>query len=757
MIARMAYVWLFLSLAIFIPMKAMSAEPSTSASDWATTRIADIRLVSAAAGAGSAASVPLGLQFKLAEGWKIYWRSPGDAGFPPDLEIKTAENLRHLVWQWPVPQRFSLFGLESYGYHDEVVFPITAHLSEPGEPLTIDAVVHALVCSEICVPLDAALSFTLPAGPAGPTAFTQLVSRYRSRVPGGASGIGLSVAKIDTVGSPEPHSIAVTVASDQPLGAPDVFIEAETGYTFDKPVLEFSPDRRSATLTLSASRPKTGSLQALPVTLTVVDGDRFFETKAIVGTGFSTVAGSNSSAGDAPLSMTSFEVWVTMVGIGLLGGLILNLMPCVLPVLSLKLLGVLRYGGVERRLIRRGFLASAAGIVSCFLLLAAGTILLKQAGHAVGWGIQFQQPLFLAAMIVLLAGFAANLFGWLEIPLPAFLGRLGALGPVVGTPSNIQTNSQAKSQGDGGGYSHSLLGHFLTGAFVALLATPCSAPFLGTALGFALARGPVEILAIFITLGVGLALPYLLVAARPGLVRMLPRPGRWMDHMRVVLGIGLLVTAIWLLSVIAVQLGTVWLVAMTTLLAAAGLLLALWKGRSTWIAPTLSGGLALAVLMIGGLAEHRPQPANDVSIKTARLSHTEVAWINFEPANLASLVGEGRVVFVDVTADWCLTCKVNRSLVLDQSEVTDRLNGTDVVAMRADWTKPDARIAAYLASFGRYGIPFNAAYGPEAPQGIALPELLTDTVVLDALEKAAGAAGTVKQTASVMPNRAALQ
>jgi suppressor for copper-sensitivity B len=757
MIARMPYVWLFLSLAVFLPMKAVSGEPSTSASAWVTTRMADIRLVSAAAGAGSAASVPLGLQFKLAEGWKIYWRSPGDAGFPPDLEVKTAENLRDLDWQWPVPQRFSLFGLESYGYHDEVVFPITAHFSEPGKPLTINAVVHALACSEICVPLDAALSFTLPAGPAGPTAFTQLVSRYKSRVPRGPNGTGLSIAKIDTVGSPEPHSIAITIASDQPLGAPDVFIEAETGYAFEKPVLEFSSDRRSAILTIPASRPKTGSLQALPVTLTVVDGDQFFETKAVVVTSISTVAGANSSAGDPASSTTSFGVWVSMLGIGLLGGLILNLMPCVLPVLSLKLLGVLRYGGVERRLIRGGFLTSAAGIISCFLLLAAGIILLKQAGHAVGWGIQFQQPLFLAAMITLLAGFAANLFGWLEIPLPAFLGRLGALGPGAGTPTNIHANSQAKSQGNSGRHAHSLLGHFLTGAFAAFLATPCSAPFVGTALGFALARGPVEILTIFMALGVGMALPYLLVAAQPRLVQMLPRPGRWMDHMRKVLGIGLLVTAIWLLSIMAVHLDTVWLAAMTVLLVAAGLLLALSKGRSTWIAPTLSGGLALAVLMIGGLAGHRPQPENGTSIETAKLDDAPVAWIDFEPAKLASLVGEGRIMFVDVTADWCLTCKVNKSLVLDQGAVADRLNGADVVAMRADWTKPDASVAAYLASFGRYGIPFNAVYGPAAPQGIALPELLTVSVVLDALKKAAGAAETVKRTASVMPNTAASQ
>ncbi|MDE0811992.1 MAG: protein-disulfide reductase DsbD family protein, partial [Alphaproteobacteria bacterium] len=161
-----------------------SANAVDGASDWARTQMADIRLVSAAAGTGDATTVPLGLQFKLAEGWKIYWRTPGDAGFPPDLEIKTASNLGALNWQWPIPKRFSLFGQESYGYSNEVVFPITAQLVDPGKPLKIDAVVHALACSTICVPLDAALSFFLPAGPAGPTAFTQLISRYRSLVPG---------------------------------------------------------------------------------------------------------------------------------------------------------------------------------------------------------------------------------------------------------------------------------------------------------------------------------------------------------------------------------------------------------------------------------------------------------------------------------------------------------------------------------------------------------------------------------------------
>ncbi|MDG2287004.1 MAG: protein-disulfide reductase DsbD family protein, partial [Alphaproteobacteria bacterium] len=669
-----------------------SAKANTGASDWTQTRMADIRLVSAAAGTGDASSVPLGLQFKLAEGWKIYWRTPGDAGFPPDLEIKTGVNLAGLDWQWPVPYRFSLFGQESHGYDGEVVFPITARLSETGKPLEIDAVVHALACSDICVPLDAALSFTLPAGPAGPTVYTQLVSRYRSRVPGPLEGAGLSVTSVEPVGSPKAHSIKVVVSADQRLVTPDVFVEAGTGYTFGKPKIEFTADRLNASLTVPASLPKTGSLDALPVTLTIVDGDRFIETRQTVGASSSTAAG---MAAEIP-----FEVWITMLGFGLLGGFVLNFMPCVLPVLSLKLLGVLRHGGGETGPIRRGFIASALGIMACFLLLAGGAIAMKQAGLAVGWGIQFQQPLFLAGMIVLLAGFAANLFGWLEVPLPAAFARLGVLGPSTGT----QDTNAGGAQG--------LFGHFLTGAFAALLATPCSAPFLGTALGFALARGPVEILAIFGALGIGLALPYLLVAARPSLVRGLPRPGPWMDRLRVILGLALLATAIWLLTVASAQLSIFHIGAITVLLAGAGLILAFTKTSASRLPGLLAGGLAIAILVVVGVADQRDQQEGRGAIETAGLEGPGVNWTGFEVTRLASLVAEGRVVFVDVTAEWCLTCKVNKSLVLDRGEVASRLARGDITAMRADWTKPNSQIAAYLASFQRYGIPFNAVYGP---------------------------------------------
>jgi suppressor for copper-sensitivity B len=354
---------------------------------------------------------------------------------------------------------------------------------------------------------------------------------------------------------------------------------------------------------------------------------------------------------------------VVVLGLALLGGLILNLMPCVLPVLALKLLAVLGHGGRHPREVRAGFLASAAGIVSSFLVMAGVLITLKAGGAAIGWGIQFQQPLFLAAMALVVALFAANLWGWFEIPLPRFIAAAAEASPGRGR----------------------LAGPFVTGAFATLLATPCSAPFLGTAVGFALARGPAEIMAVFLMLGLGLALPYLTVAALPRLATALPRPGPWMAWLRRLLGLLLAATALWLL----------WLLA-----------------APRWLESS---------------AASTPASAAEVG-----------AWQPFDLAALRADIAAGHVVFVDVTADWCLTCIANHRLVLDRPEVESRLHDRSgaVIAMRADWTRPDDRISRYLAGFGRYGIPFNAVYGPGAPDGLALPELLSIPIVLEGLAHA---------------------
>lgn len=712
-----------LACAVLAPVLAQipPVQADTASSDWVRTEFADVRLVSAVAGTGGRQTVPLGLEFRLAEGWKVYWRAPGDAGYPPEVNWDGSGNLDRTEMRFPVPGRFSIFGLESYGYKDQVIYPIDVTLSEPGAPLTVEAEVNALACAEICVPLTADLSLDLPNGEAGATPFTQLIGRWQSRVPADLSGIDMTVASASAVGDPAHPTLELLVRSAVPFEALDVFPEAGPGLSFGRPEQVATDQDGTVLLRVPVGVTGEARLEGAPLTLTLVDGDRFVERAVIVGETGAATSAARAGAGAGTL------LWI--LGLSVLGGLILNLMPCVLPVLSLKLLGVVSYGGADRAVIRAGFLASAAGIVVSFLLLAAAAIGLKAGGVAVGWGIQFQQPVFLALMAALVTVFAANLAGGFEVPLPRALARLG--------------------EGDVGRSDHrqGLAKHFGTGMLATLLATPCSAPFVGTALGFALARGPVEILAVFGAMGLGLALPYLAVAAAPGLARAMPRPGAWMLWVKRVLALALGLTALWLVSVIAAQAGV--LVAGSVAAALAVLLLALILG-----APRLGRGVTLGVaalslaaaVMISGFADR----IGSGTAAPADRSAPGVTWVAFDRAALPALVSDGRVVLVDVTADWCITCKVNKRLVLDAEPVAGLLSEGGVLPVRADWTNPDPVISDYLASFGRYGIPFNVVYGPGAPQGLPLPELLTQQAVIEALDLARGGAdsGSGAQAAS---------
>jgi suppressor for copper-sensitivity B len=394
----------------------------------------------------------------------------------------------------------------------------------------------------------------------------------------------------------------------------------------------------------------------------------------------------------------------------LLGGLILNLMPCVLPVLSIKLFAFTREAGGGLRDVRLGSAATATGITFSFLLLATSLIGLKWSGATLGWGIQFQQPWFLAGIAALTVLFAANFFEWLPI----------------GLPNSIANVASKRSGGP-------MIEAFLTGVFATLLATPCSAPFVGTAVGFALARGPSEILAIFVCLGLGMALPYWMAALFPGCVRWLPRPGPWMLVVRKFLGILLLGTAAWLIYVL-------WSTAGAWTAAATAALLACLLGYRALVSAPAGGqiaslasrrsGLITAGLVVGPLI---------VSLSgTAPASPPAAAqeWQAFDLDALPGLIANGNTVLVDVSATWCLTCKVNDVRVLETAEVRSRLQLSHVIRMRADWSRPNPFIADYLHRFARYGIPFDVVYGPQQPDGEALPELLTTGALLRAIDKA---------------------
>ncbi|AEI96479.1 protein-disulfide reductase DsbD family protein [Roseobacter litoralis] len=680
-----------LGCVIILAAAGADAAESESVSNPAVTA----RLISAENGiAPDAASVSLGLALEYGEGWKGYWRTPGEVGLAPEINWSGSTNLKSAELLWPAPERFEAFGIENFGYSGQVVLPIRARLEDAGQPLELRARVSLLTCSTVCVPHDFELSLALPQGVGIDTNSARQIATYADRVPAVPenSDIRISVTALDARDS----ALIVVATSDTPFDEVDVFPEFGPLVTFGKPDIRLDRDRTE----LWAQIPiNAWTEEHAEPSVTIADTARAITAPITL----------TSDPPAPPFSSanprTSLLKVVAVAAIAFLGGLILNVMPCVLPVLSIKLTSVLKATGQTRQMTRNGFLFSALGVLAFVWALAAVLLFLQWIGVSVGWGMQFQNPVFVTLMFMVITVFAANLFGAFEITLPAALqDRLGA------------SNARA-------GY----ISDFGTGLLAAILATPCSAPFLGTAITFALAGTSLDVIVIFTALGLGLALPYLVIAARPELVTRLPRPGRWMLLVRILLGGLLLATAAWLLFVLVGVAGGR-AAAFITSLTAVFIVAASIPQANQWVRRAVLSACVFLAIFGAGLTStpDRTTPGVDAT------SH----WQDFEPLGIARRVSEGETVFVDVTADWCLTCKANKSLVLDRDPVRARLRGGSVIAMQADWTRPDDNIARFLERYDRYGIPFNIVFGPGSPSGIALPEILTPQAVLDALDTA---------------------
>lgn len=683
---------------------------------WWNTDHGGVRLIAASDAVGQGDKIRLGLHFKMNPDWKIYWRTPGDAGFPPQPNWAGSRNLASMDVDWPLPHRFSVLGLETLGYKNEVVLPLTLTPFEPGKPVSLKLKMPYLTCADICVPYQAELTLDLPAGPETTTLEAGLIRKFAAKVPTKGAGAALSVATAEIDGEPGKQTVRIVANAAAPFTKPDVFIEGPPGFLFGRATLRTIDQSVRAVMVATVTSPRQKNKGDAPVdlvgsslTLTMINGSKAIEQTVQARQGQAIVPPPTAPPTAPPVSAVAF---LSVLGLAVLGGLILNLMPCVLPVLSLKLLSVVGHGGANPGPVRQGFLASAAGIVVSFLVLGTAAVALKAGGHAAGWGIQFQHPLFLTITATIVALFAANLWGLFEIRLPRAVADVAA--------------------GVAEGHQNGLTRHFLTGAFATLLATPCSAPFLGTAVGFALARGPLEIYAIFTALGIGLALPYLLIAAVPSLATRLPRPGPWMVTLRRILGLALVATAVWLLTVLDTQAGRVSALLGGGLIAIFLVILGFGHMKATASRAIIWGSVTVIALLGVAVPPHfaidGQEPVAD--------ANSVIRWQPFAPEAIAGHVAAGRTVFVDVTADWCVTCKVNKAIVIDSDAVSARLNARNVVAMKADWTRPDPVITAFLQRFMRYGIPFDVVFGPKMPDGIVLPELLTKGAVLGALDGA---------------------
>lgn len=404
---------------------------------------------------------------------------------------------------------------------------------------------------------------------------------------------------------------------------------------------------------------------------------------------------------------------LSLLAIALLGGLILNFMPCVLPVLSLKVMSLVKQSKkTHGHHAKQGFFITGLGILASFLLLALLTVILKESGQAFGWGIHFQNPHFLLFVFLVLVAFSASLCGIFEIDLPSGLGTW-----------LITHEGKGKIK------------DFLSGVFATLLATPCSAPFVGTALSFALARNTEDIFLVFFCLGVGFASPYFLVASLPQRYIVLPKPGVWMVWVQTILGAFLALTALWIGWILTYHL-PLWALALSTSLSLIALSLFWIKYHKR---PTLKAWAFAAPLFLiaWSLSWVTPPERSDNPVeKFGSASPILEIWKPFEPDAISVLVNQGKTVFVDATAEWCVTCAVNKKLVMNDPQITTLLARPEVIAMRADWTRQDPRITQFLQAYGRYGIPFNIVFGPQSPKGIPLPEILSIEAVQNAFEKA---------------------
>ena len=663
----------------------------------------EVRLVSAVSAMGNLQELPLGLEFRLAPGWKIYWRTPGEAGLPPTLDLQMANGapLQSQI-KWPVPKRFNAFGFDNFGYADAVILPVAVRGYDRGAALQIRGQIEALVCSDICVPLAGALRLDLADGPAEPSSMAMVIAQFAAKVP---RIDALSPIKIATAWQSGSQLKIGFAATSQPVT--EIFVEGPAGIAFKQPV--FANNIAVIDVEGDLKTPLAGQT----VDLTVIAGDDF-TTQSIIVAKDAPLAGSFAAGKPMPTDAGAMAQFWTVIGFAFLGGLILNLMPCVLPVLAIKLAAIIEASGQSRGFVRLRFGAGAMGILSSFAILAAGLVALRLAGRQIGWGIQFQSPVFLAIMLLVLGLFTLNMLDRFFLPIPAFL-QASFRGDGQNT-NGQNTNQQARPA--------ILFGDFMAGMLATLLATPCSAPFVGSAVTVALTGDMAQLFAVFMAMGAGLAAPWGLVVLFPALVGFLPRPGHWMVWLKRGLAGLLIATMIWL----------GWLLQTIQGGPAALLLLGLIGFVLLAILCRQKIGILLAGAgLFAGLA-FLPAPA------IVAPQANGLVWQVWSDDARAAARAEGKLVFVDVTADWCITCKANKALVLETAPIAPMLaalvDDGKLVMLKADWTRPDPRIATFLASHDRFGIPFNIIYGPKAPEGVLLGELLRADMVENALIKA---------------------
>ena len=575
----------------------------------------------------------IGLKVSLLPEWKIYWRNPGDAGLPPEIKWETGNNIRSIDLLFPNPKRFNFFGIETFGYENEVIFPIVIDRLNNNKKISGPLQIEAQVCAEICVPVNYRYDLKQLNYDDKKNSKLKDILKYKNKVPKFLISKNLELISFDQ----SDDNLKLSLINKLNISPYDIIVEDHKEFVFEKP--KYSKNGELLDITINFKEKKDYEFEFLK--LTFLSNDLSYEK---IITKSPNLPNEHILKFNENKMSFGFDIFI----IALIGGFILNFMPCVLPVLSLKLVQLVNLRTENKVIFRKKILFNILGILTSFLLLAFGTYIIKSAGELVGWGVQFQNPSFLIFMILLTAFFGFNLLGLFNLFLP----------------SKILNILSFRYEG--------FVGDFVTGITLTLLATPCTAPLVGTAVGFALSGGTFEIFSILLIMGLGLSLPLILIMLFPKTISIIPKPGKWLVTFKKIMAFFLLLTSIWLIN----------------------LLMKL-----------------------------------ETKIETSLNYYNNLEIVNWDINKNISLpnqlAAKGEIVFVDITADWCITCQVNKALVLETKEVSEIFKRNNVKVLVLDWTKPNKNIKKFLTEKERYGIPYNEIYGPSLLSGKILSELLT--------------------------------
>ena len=650
-------------------------------SDWSIGDSSKVRLISPYS-QNNNKELLIGLEYEMDPGWKTYWKSPGDGGFAQNISWENSSNINNLEVLWPTPEKFQILGLTSLGYENNVIFPLKLEINDESQNTFVNLQVNFLICKDICIPGDARVFLEIPSGNKELTDNFFIMERSLSFLPehnfdsSYINNVNASIYKDN-----DNSLIKIIAETDKSFFNTNIFLHTPFGLPVVKNSLVYSNNNKLITAEFKYAKDLI-SKEQFPIEIIVQDENHnFINILDVQVKNISPPVKANNN-------------YIYFILISLLAGLILNVMPCVFPILSIKLMSVF---SSEQKNARVSFFTTAFGIIFSFILLGLIFLFLQYFKFSISWGMQFQQPYFLIFITLVIFLFMMNMFNQFEINLPSRVSNFSLL-----NNNNLY------------------LKDFFNGFFATLMATPCSAPFVGTAITAAFTQNYLIGINIFLFMGIGMSSPYLLVATFPKLVNFLPKPGKWMIYVKYFLGLLLLATVIWLSNILLNFFSLSFLILSLILF-----LILSYRKKIPYFKNIITILILLSIFYLPSVKSLQNNPA---------LKYDE-RWLNFFEVDINQLVNKDEVIFLDITADWCATCQFNKVNVINSNKIIKLFEENNILLIRADWTRPNKKVNVFLEKYERFGIPFNAFFSKNFPNGILLSELLSEKEILEAINK----------------------